>query len=57
VAAVIKDRTGIEPELVEGGRGEFSVWVREQVVAKKGSRGFPAETEVLAAVEQALAGG
>ena len=57
MAALIKDEIGVETELVEGGRGEFTVWVGEESVAQKDSRGFPSEPEVLAAVRQALARG
>jgi hypothetical protein len=55
VAAAIKQETGVEPELVEGGRGEFTVWVGDQKVAgKTPEEGFPTEQQVLAAVRQAL---
>ena len=57
MAALIKDKTGIEPELVEGGRGEFSVWVGTERVARKGMRGFPSDEQVLEAVERALSQG
>lgn len=56
MAELIKRELGIEPELVEGNRGEFSVWVGDQVVAKKGWIRFPADQKVLSAVHQALAG-
>jgi hypothetical protein len=55
VAALIKAETGIEPELVVGGRGEFTVWVGEETVAKKNASGFPAEEEAVRAVRRALA--
>jgi len=55
VAALIKQETGVEPELVPGGRGEFTVWVGEAQVAQKTALGFPSEDEVLAAVRQTLA--
>ena len=55
MAALIKKETGVDAELIEGGRGEFTVWVGEEVVARKDSLGFPAEDEALAAVQQALA--
>jgi len=55
VAALIKAETGIEPGLVVGGRGEFTVWVGEETVAKKTTSGFPAEEEVVSAVRRALA--
>jgi hypothetical protein len=54
VAALIKEDTGIEPELVVGGRGEFSVWVGGTVVAQKDAGAFPQEEEVLLAVRRAL---
>jgi hypothetical protein len=55
VAELIKRELGVEPELIEGDRGEFTVWVGGRVVAKKGWVRFPADTRVLAAVRQALA--
>ena len=57
MAALIKKEIGVDPELVEGERGEFTVWVGEQLVAQKDSLGFPSEHEALAAVQQALARG
>jgi len=54
VAALINAETGIEPDLVVGGRGEFTVWVGEETVAKKDAGGFPAEEEAVAAVRRAL---
>ena len=35
MAASIKQATGVEPELIVGGRGEFTVWVGDGQVAKK----------------------
>jgi hypothetical protein len=55
VAALIKQETGLESELVVGGRGELSVWVGERKVADKTSRGFPADAALVRAVKQALA--
>jgi len=55
VAAAIKSELGVEPELVEGERGEFTVWVGERQVAQKGWVRFPSDRKVLAAVRQALA--
>jgi hypothetical protein len=54
VAELIKRELGIEPELVEGHRGEFTVWVGDQMVAKKGWIRFPADQRVLSAVQEAL---
>ena len=42
------------PELVEGGRGEFTVWVGDECVAKKDWLGFPSEETVVAAVRTAV---
>jgi hypothetical protein len=57
VAALIKEKLGIDAELSEGGRGEFTVWVDDDVVARKDAEGFPSEDQALAAVQQALARG
>jgi hypothetical protein len=57
VAALIKQELGLEPELVEGGRGEFTVWVGEDVVARKDSQGFPSEQDAVTAVKHAVAQG
>jgi hypothetical protein len=45
---------GVEPEVVEGARGEFSIRVGDEVVARKDARGFPDEDEVLSQVARAL---
>jgi hypothetical protein len=57
VAALIKDTLGIDAELSEGSRGEFTVWVGDDVVARKDAEGFPTEDQALAAVRAALARG
>jgi len=54
-AALIKEAAGLDADLIEGARGEFTVWVGEELVAKKDWLGFPSETDVLAAVRQAIA--
>ena len=54
MAALIKDELGVDSELTEGGRGEFTVWVGDQVVAKKDTEGFPSDEEALAAVKRAV---
>jgi hypothetical protein len=56
VAELLKRELGIESELVEGDRGEFTVWVGERLVAQKGWVRFPSDQKVLAAVQHALAG-
>jgi len=55
VAALIKEAAGVDTQLIEGGRGEFTVWVGDEVVAKKDPLvGFPTDEDALAAVERAL---
>ena len=54
MAALIKQETGIDAEIVEGARGEFTVWVDEESVARKDASGFPADEEAVAAVRRAL---
>ena len=57
MAALIKDELGADSELIEGGRGEFTVWVGDEVVAKKDLQGFPSDEEALAAVKRAVTPG
>jgi hypothetical protein len=57
VAATIEQATGVSPDLVPGGRGEFTVWVGDRKVAEKTRRGFPSEADVVSAVKAALEGG
>jgi hypothetical protein len=54
VAAAIKQQLGIDPDIVEGARGEFSIWVGTERVSQKGPDGFPTDEEALAAVMRAL---
>jgi hypothetical protein len=54
VAAAIKDALGVDPDVVEGARSEFSVRVGDRIVAQKSRTGFPGEAEIIAAVRQAL---
>jgi hypothetical protein len=54
VAAFINKEMGLDADLVEGGRGEFTVWVGDERVAQKTSEGFPTEQQVLSAVQHAL---
>lgn len=54
MAALITKATGINVDVVEGARGEFSVRVGDEIVARKDSRGFPEEDEVVAAVQRSL---
>lgn len=43
--------------MVEGGRGEFTVWVGEACVARKDEQGFPDEQTVVGAVQRAFGQG
>lgn len=54
MAELIRRELGVEPQLVEGDRGEFTVWVGDRVVAKKGWLRFPADPRVLSEVRRAL---
>ena len=54
MTAAIKDALGIDVELVEGGRGEFTVWVGNQKVSEKGWIRFPSDEVIIAAVRDAL---
>ena len=55
MAELVKKELGIDTELKEGERGEFSVLVNNKVVAKKGYVFFPKDQKVLAAIRQAIA--
>ena len=54
MAAAIKDALGTDAELIEGGRGEFTVWVGDQKVSEKGWIFFPDDDAVVKAVREAL---
>ena len=54
MAALIKAETGFDAELVEGGRGEFTVWVGDDIVSKKTAFGFPDDAEAVGAVKKRL---
>ena len=55
MAALIKDKLGLEVELIRAGGGEFTVWVDDRKVAAKSYDGFPEDQECLTAVQQAVA--
>ncbi|MDQ3633844.1 MAG: hypothetical protein M3405_04950 [Acidobacteriota bacterium] len=54
---MIKNDLGVETEIIEGNRGEFTVWVGDEKVAQKGWILFPSETKILESVRLALAAG
>ena len=55
MAELLERELKVSTRLVEGDRGEFTVWVGERVVSKKTWLGFPADEKVLEAVREALA--
>ena len=55
MADLLKRELNLEAALVRGEKGEFSVVVNDQVVARKGWLRFPAPEKILAAVRQAIA--
>lgn len=54
MAALVKLETGVEPRLVRGRVGEFSVWLDDKLVVKKSWLKLPSDEQVLAAVLDAL---
>jgi hypothetical protein len=54
VADLLKKELHVETELVEGDRGEFTVWVGDEVVSSKDQQGFPEDENIVTAVREAL---
>jgi predicted Rdx family selenoprotein len=54
VAELLKKELNVETELIPGDRGEFTVRVGQEVVAKKNWLGFPDDEKVVTAVREAL---
>jgi hypothetical protein len=54
VAELLKKELAVDTNLIAGDRGEFTVWVGDKVVAKKGWLGFPDDEQVLVAVRDEL---
>jgi len=54
VAALIRDRLGVDAEVIPGGRGEFTVRVADDVVAQKDANAFPGDEQIVSAVETKL---
>lgn len=54
MAEMLKQELGADVELIEGNRGEFTVWVDEKLVARKGLFRFPPDKKVLSRVQQAM---
>jgi len=51
---LLKKELGVDVEIVGGKTGEFTVWVGDEVVARKGWIRFPSDQTVLDAVGAAL---
>jgi len=47
---LIKKELGVDVETAGGKTGEFTVWVDDKLVARKGWLRFPADRKVVAAV-------
>jgi hypothetical protein len=41
--------------MVEGGRGEFTIWVNDKKVAEKGWIRYPSNDDIVTAVRDAIA--
>ena len=54
MADLLKKELNVETKLIEGDRGEFTVWVGDKVVSKKNWLGFPQDEKVVTAVREAL---
>lgn len=54
MAEKIKERFGLDTKLVEGGRGEFTVLVNDELAAKKGWLLIPSDDNILAGVGEKL---
>ena len=55
MADLLKRDLGLgDVKLIPGERGEFTVWVEDEVVARKNWLGFPEEQKVVDAVREAL---
>jgi hypothetical protein len=54
VAADLKRALGVDSALIEGDRGEFTVWVDQKKVSSKKGDEFPTGPEVVDAVRAAL---
>ena len=52
----MKKTLGVEATLVEGDRGEFTIWVDQKRVLSKNGDAFPSDEAVVAAVRGASTG-
>ena len=54
MAALIETELHENTEILEGARGEFTVWVDDECVAKKDADGFPDDRAIVEAVRRRL---
>ena len=54
MADLLERELKVSTQLVEGDRGEFTVWVGDHGVSQNNWLGFPADEKVLEAVRAAL---
>lgn len=54
MAARLEADLRVSAEILEGNRGEFTVWVGDRKVAEKTWAGFPPDDEIVEAVRQAV---
>lgn len=54
MAAAIDEALGLEVDLEVGNRGEFTLWVDDEIVARKTLDGFPDEQACIDAVRATL---
>jgi hypothetical protein len=57
VAARLKSDLHLDAEIVEGNRGEFSVWVGDRKVAEKTAGVFPSDDAIVRAVRSVTSTG
>ena len=55
MAARLKTDLNLDADIIEGARGEFSVWVGDRKVAEKSAGVFPSDDAIVAAVRGAAA--
>ena len=55
MAELIQEKLSIEPAIVQGRLGEFTVTLDGRIVVKKGWFGFPNDERILNAIRTALA--
>lgn len=54
MAARLKSDLHLDAEIVEGNRGEFTVWVGDRKVAEKAGGVFPSDDAIVNAVKHAI---